>query len=161
MYSCRGNTNGAKSPVICIYLHILQVKWPHPAAQIALYNKYIRNTTAQNNFTAINQAINLAETGKEKEAILKIKSTDEITRNFVHVTIYYPFAGVTNVTELPALSIETLGGAIGGVLNLWVGFTLFTLIEIIDFLGKVLWNMLRGNRNQNVVKIKVEEKEKQ
>ncbi len=115
------------------HLPMFQVKWPHPAAQIALYNKYIRNTTQWENFPEINEAINIAETGNEKAAILKIKSSDEITRNFVHVTIYYPFSGVTNITELPALTIETLGGAIGGVLNLWVGFTLFTLIEIIDY----------------------------
>ena len=36
--------------------------------------------------------------------------------------------------EMPALTLASLTGTLGGVLNLWIGITFFTIIELVDLM---------------------------
>ena len=38
--------------------------------------------------------------------------------------------GVVHVVDMPAMHVETLAGTLGGILNLWVGITFVTLVEV-------------------------------
>ena len=40
-------------------------------------------------------------------------------------------------TGVPAIDFEGMFGSMAGILNLWVGFTFFTLIEFVDLFYKL------------------------
>lgn len=37
-------------------------------------------------------------------------------------------------TDIPSVTAETLFGSLGGILNLWIGMTFFTIVEWADLL---------------------------
>ena len=45
----------------------------------------------------------------------------------------------TVLQDKPALGMESLLGAMGGTLNLWIGISFITLIEIIDMIFNVIF----------------------
>ena len=45
---------------------------------------------------------------------------------------------VTVLQDKPALGLESLLGTMGGTLNLWIGISFITLIEIIDLIFNVI-----------------------
>jgi hypothetical protein len=36
-------------------------------------------------------------------------------------------------TDKPAITVEGIIGNLGGILNLWIGFTFITIMEFVDF----------------------------
>jgi hypothetical protein len=55
-----------------------------------------------------------------------------ITENFLQLNIYFEDGSVLETKQQPAITRDTLFGSIGGNLNLWIGITFFTIIELIE-----------------------------
>ena len=72
---------------------------------------------------------------KNKEDVMKqIRNTDLIRRNFLQVRIGMKSLLVTKHEDKPTICFETLIGSVGGILNLWIGISFFTLLEILELL---------------------------
>ena len=54
--------------------------------------------------------------------------------SILQVHVKYRSDVVTEISDSPALSFEGLIGNLGGTLNLWIGISLTTIIELFDLL---------------------------
>jgi len=70
--------------------------------------------------------------GNTTEATKLVKSTNLIQRNFLQLSITMDDT-ITTEEDQPAIKLEALFGSLGGILNLWIGFTFITIMEVIDF----------------------------
>ena len=50
--------------------------------------------------------------------------------------------------DMPAVTLENFIGSLGGILNLWVGLSFITIVEVIELVIKVLRKILipKGNK---------------
>ena len=55
---------------------------------------------------------------------------------------------ITKYTDLPAVTCENFIGSLGGILNLWVGLSFITIIEIAELAIKVVKKVLPSTENK-------------
>ena len=96
-------------------LQVSQSPWPHFSFHLPLYTSHIRDSPFSNNFNLI-------------------------SNNFLRIHIEKETGQVVHFKDTPALNRETFVGSLGGTLNLWIGVTFITLIEIVQ----LLYNLLTG-----------------
>ena len=53
-----------------------------------------------------------------------------------------PNLEVTNTSKLPAMTSEQLISNVGGLLGLWLGASLLTLVEICEFISSLVFCMM-------------------
>ena len=41
--------------------------------------------------------------------------------------------GIEYRKSVPAISLASFTGGMGGILNLWIGFTFYTLLEVVEY----------------------------
>ena len=61
-------------------------------------------------------------------------------------------SGLTIYSDVPSVTLDSFFGTMGGVLNLWIGVTFFTLIELFDLVYKLATVAL--NQKKKVSKVK-------
>ena len=61
-----------------------------------------------------------------------IKDTHLIEQNFLQLSVLLD-PDVTVFSHQEALTLESMMGSMGGILNIWVGITFVTIVEILDF----------------------------
>ena len=66
--------------------------------------------------------------------IRDLRKMDYIKRNFVQLTIKMLQNTIEEINESPSLSFSSFMGSLGGLLNLWIGITFITLVELVEFL---------------------------
>ena len=114
------------------------VQWPHASRHLALYNSFIRdNAKYGDRFQAYSNISNLMKTDR-KSAYDILRSTDLISRNFLKLTVYFGNDRTWTYREIPDISTSTMTGSLGGILNLWMGVTFITAIEIVELLINLL-----------------------
>ncbi len=108
-----------------------QVPWPHENFQLAFYNRYIRHADFAARFAVYEKVGQMVNTNKSK-AFKLLKKSDLIRRNFLQLNVILDGKETTKMVDKPAISPEALFGNVGGILNLWIGITFITVIEVID-----------------------------
>ena len=66
--------------------------------------------------------------------------------NFLEIEVFWGSNDMTVLKEVASVGLENLIGNMGGLLNLWVGITFITLIELIECFLK----LLPGHRDYTV-----------
>ena len=79
--------------------------------------------------------------GDVASAMDLVRQTNVIDKNFIKLNIVTENKKLL-YTSRRMLSVETVMGTVGGILNLWVGITFITLVELIEFAGAMA-NKLR------------------
>lgn len=69
--------------------------------------------------------------------------------NMMSVNIYYDEMKVTSVTQLPKMQYQDLIGSIDGNLGLFLDLSLCSLLEVFEFLVKLLLEVCTARRNEN------------
>jgi hypothetical protein len=68
------------------------------------------------------------------------KSSYEVVReNSLAVNIYYQDLGYTRITETPTMIVQDLLSQIGGMLGLFIGFSLLSLIELLELMLEMMF----------------------
>ena len=78
------------------------------------------------------RAIYLSMRGNRSLAHALVHSTNLIQSNFLQLTVTMDDI-VTIETDKAAITLEGIIGNLGGILNLWIGFTFITIMEVVDF----------------------------
>ena len=125
-------------------MYIFQVPWPHVTAEYSFYEKFISNTTRAPKFTEFEDVKSHIESGKEQEALKLVKELDLIRENFLQVSVLIDEAGTVVYEDVPSVNFYSFLGSIGGILNLWIGITFITLVEIIDMLINMVMKGVKG-----------------
>jgi len=55
------------------------------------------------------------------------------------VNIFYPSLKYTQITELPKTSLIDLVSNVGGLLGIFLGFSIFSIVEILEIIGRIIW----------------------
>jgi hypothetical protein len=103
---------------------------------MAFYRRFIHNTDLQPYFEIYETIEELLSDKNHTENFQRgrdmLAESDLIRENFLQLNIYFEDGSVLQQIQQPAITRDTLFGSIGGNLNLWIGITFFTLIELIE-----------------------------
>ncbi|XP_072039615.1 acid-sensing ion channel 1-like [Amphiura filiformis] len=67
-------------------------------------------------------------------------SEGQIRKNILDVRVFFEELSYSNVTQIPAYTSTSLQSDIGGSMGLFVGMSILSVVEFIDFLLVSLWN---------------------
>ena len=124
-------------------IEVSQVPWPHVNYHMAFYHKYLsRNKNFSHHFGVYKEIEARLRTNK-KDGFAQLRETDLITRNFLEISVLLDAEQTTLMEDYPVLSLESLFGNMGGILNLWIGITFVTAVEIMD----LLWVCVSSKRS--------------
>lgn len=112
-------------------LTLYRTVWPHPSYQVAFYEEHIKNKPYADEFLYYENISTLAQNDL-RAAYIKLKTSPLIRDNFLQVNIVWHVRNVTHLKETSFWTAENLIGTLGGVLNLWVGISFVTVIEILE-----------------------------
>ena len=117
-------------------IDVNNMPWPHYSERVKIYKHYI-NGTEFANVTALRNITKMMKVNV-KEAEKMLRDTDALPRAFTLVRVRFITHGVASLEEQPVYTVASLMGALGGILNLWVGLSFITIIEILDCLMSCL-----------------------
>ena len=125
--------------------HVSQATWPHESYHLSFYDTYIFHRISDwQRFVIYN---NIFMNGSYED----LYDTHLIQRNFLQVNIKLTY-GMNNVKDSVKITTVSLVGNLGGILNLWIGFTFVTVVEICDLIYQVIvarTRQLKLKRDQN------------
>ena len=74
---------------------------------------------------------------------LSATNVKEIVKsNFLSVTIYFGTFDVTTIREVPQFNFWGFLSTLGGALSLFLGLTFIQLLEVVEFILKLLFNFV-------------------
>ena len=140
---------------------ITESKWPDYTYQLAFYESYIKGKLNSSEFNTLEDLYQRYSTNTMKwgELVKHLKDENAIRENFIKVKIDFRRTS-TKKKEIAFVTIEKLFGNMGGVLNLWVGISFITVIEVLELIWKYLWFSERKDRKDRF-EIKAENPSKQ
>ena len=68
----------------------------------------------------------------------ELLETDLIRRNFLQINVNMEKQGYTVVTDTQQWTFVSLAGSLGGILNLWIGITFVTFVEVCDLVYQLI-----------------------
>ena len=86
--------------------------------------------------------------------------SDMIKPNFLLLNVNLEDDGYTKVSNTEKFPVIPLVGSLGGILNLWIGITFVTFIEIADLLYQLIANKCKAKDKSNVIEPISEAKQK-
>ena len=104
---------------------------------MALYNNYISSQPYAYKFEEYSY-LDVAHNINSGEKKRQLRSMDLMERNFLQLNIHFPHMSTWHHTDQAKLTSEQCVGVMGGVLNLWMGVTFITVIELIELCSHVL-----------------------
>ncbi len=140
----------------CLYLceehrypfTVFQSSWPHPSHQLAFYKTYIMEKPFEHHFGVYSEIDEIMQEN-ETLAFARLRQTDLIQKNFLQVTVSMRNPLVTHLVDKPIMTMETVLAGLGGTLNLWIGISFITIVEILDLLIKICHKViLYGQKSQ-------------
>jgi len=70
-----------------------------------------------------------------------IKNNDLIKENFLQLTVTMDDA-LTLAEDKPSISVAEIVGSLGGILNLYIGFNLITIADVLDFFLTLIFDRI-------------------
>jgi hypothetical protein len=129
------------------YDHKLKTQlWPHETYHLSFYERYVKGKPYARDFEVYEDLLKLSKT-KPERAMAKLHHQSLIRDNFVQIRILNHQSSYPHYSDNPLVSIESLFGNMGGLLNLWVGITFITLVEIVDLVHQLY------SQNSGTVKV--------
>ena len=101
----------------------------------------------------IYEKINTTLQHNRSEAFKQLRETDLLTRNFVQLNAYFSDPEVRYFKQASVYPLEQFMSQVGGTMNLWIGITFVTIIEIVDLLLRIFsrWSKSHDSRTLNDV----------
>jgi len=107
--------------------------WPQLSKQLSFYNQYLQNRSEFSIYKDIAQAKASGNLSSE-EILQRLRGVTLIQENFLQIFIRFDQKSVSLVTDIPAITWETLASNLGGSFNLWLGISVPTVAEIIELI---------------------------
>ena len=133
---------------------INQIPWPHESFHLAFYEKVIEYDKAvSKKFEYYGQFYEADDDEHDNISNIanKIYQSNLIERNYVELIIQFKSSEVTVLEERKGLNWETLFGGVGGILNLWIGFNIVTIFELVELIYKLIRACISSYTNRNQV----------
>ena len=121
-----------------------QAPWPHEAHHINFFYDVAYTVPDWERFLVYQ---NVADHGSYDD----LSDIDLIKKNFLQLNVNMGKSGYSAVQDTQKLSIVSLVGALGGILNLWIGITFVTFIEVCDLVYQLIANRIKNRNKGNEV----------
>ena len=110
--------------------------WPHISSHLAFFLSFADDPlfSSRSEFDIYHMILDqFFANDNDTEIIRMLESVNLIEKNFLQVNIF--FEGYTSLIlkDVPSLTADKMMGLIGGGLSLWLGVTIMTLIEVVEF----------------------------
>ena len=123
------------------------VPWPHKSRQLSFYENFIRNSTGFGDDFAAYEQIYLDQNNANISTTLqRLSSLNLIEQNFVRVHISLNRPNPLHLTDYPAMTFETFLSSVGGCLSLWLGVTIMTFVEVVEYIFNIGKICVRRNK---------------
>ena len=66
----------------------------------------------------------------------------EYKDNFVYLNVFYPYMRYTEIVEMPKVTLADLFANIGGSMGIFLGFSVFSIIELCELLLRIIYHAL-------------------
>ena len=124
-------------------------RWPSSVYQLAFYDRYLRGITQfETKFSPYDTLKTEKSQHDAPDTLRRIRDLKLVEDNFLQVTVKMNYRSVTTITDILAMSWDTMASNLGGSLNLWLGISVLTAAEIIELfysLIQILWEKTRAN----------------
>lgn len=125
-------------------------RWPNPVYQRAFYEKYLRSKSFfRDRFSVDEKLMMMMMKDNGNNVLEETRTLRLIEDNFLQVTVTMSDRSVSMITDILAMSWDTMASNLGGSLNLWLGISVLTAAEIIELfysLLKIVFNKENENR---------------
>ena len=118
---------------------VTQAPWPHESHHLSFYDLYIYHRVSD--WRRFSVYDNIFVNGTYED----LHKTHLIERNFLQINIRLTY-GINSIKDTVKITPVSLVGNLGGILNLWIGFTFVTVVEICDLIYQVV--MTRAQRKK-------------
>ena len=81
----------------------------------------------------------------KQNEVLNISDFDEFKQNNLGVNIYLSSMEYTELWEMPQISFIDLVSNMGGALGIFLGFSIFSFIEILEIVVQILMILFKFN----------------
>ena len=111
--------------------------WPHRSTHLYFYKTVIANQPYAHLFKSYGK-MRIIDFMNETANSPKHGSSDNINSNFLKLVIQLDNSRIYQFEETPLRSLTSMMGSLGGILNLWIGISFVTLIEVVELLFKMM-----------------------
>ena len=126
---------------------MLQVPWPDYTRHYGLYKDYIRNTVHADDFIIYEDIGDRMDINLQEALERLYQLREEILSTVLKLTVKMSTRTmVTQFADIPAVSLEGFVGSLGGILNLWVGLSFITIIELVELCVNIVYKGCNRNR---------------
>lgn len=119
-------------------LSVTSAPWPHPSVQLLFYDKYIAHSPHifGDKFAAYGEISGKMKnkTLSDEEAISLLQKMDGLQNNFIQLNIFFQHYTPMVLKESSSITSDKMLSLIGGALSLWLGITVMTVIEFVQFI---------------------------
>ena len=142
-------------------IKISQSPWPVAAYHLAFYGRFIENSPFKHKYNETYEPIVAASRIAYADEVVKDMIAGEraaIHTNFLQVNVLMENERVMLLKDVEKISWESMFGSLGGLMNLWIGITFFTLIELVElvfslFRGSIISHIPGGGSTGRQVKV--------
>ena len=126
--------------------HSMGGMWPHESRQLAFYNKYIKGFGYPSEFNVYDEIEREFESNP-RAAYKRLQTETLLKRNFLKVKVYFDGRNVLQYRDSPVHTPSSVSGSLGGILNLWIGISFVTAIEIAELFYNIISNMFKRDNS--------------
>lgn len=105
--------------------------WPKPLKHLSFYEQYLRNRSDFSAYEDIAQAQRSGNLSSE-EILERLRGVKLIEENFLQIIVRFDQKRIRLITDVPAVTWETMASNLGGSFNLWLGISVPTAAELIE-----------------------------
>ena len=119
---------------------VTSAPWPHISQQMAFYKSYIKSNPSiyGNRFDAYEEVLNSSENQSETQIMNRLRNINLIRDNFLHLKFVLKSRIPFVLVDQPLVNANSMISSIGGSLSLWLGITVMTFAEVIEFIYTLL-----------------------
>lgn len=133
--------------------HSMGGMWPHESRQLAFYDKYINGKGYPKDFAVYDRIKKQMETNA-LAAYAALQEESLIRRNFLKIKVYFDGRNVLQYKDTPIHTPSSVSGSLGGILNLWIGISFVTAIELAELIYKLFLTLfVKKDREQNPARV--------
>lgn len=158
-YDC-SDTSGCGLPCeeIIFDSQVSSSKWPDLQYHLAFYEQFIVGRDYAQKFKIYESIKDIMEYDTNKAYQMLAENSHLIENNFLQIQVTKRDDKMHTVTQNSTYSFIQLIGSLGGGLNLWIGFTVYVLIEIVETIMIFIQAIICGPKSRATRSIKVAEK---
>ncbi len=121
------------------YYNTFDSMWPTKTQQLDFYRQFIQGKPYEDHFGIYSKISQLASNGNLTEAKTLLQQTSLIEDNFAKVSVFFTTTNIVVIEDKPSTSLTDLFARLGGTLNLYSGISLIIVVELVDFLYRILF----------------------